>query len=96
MAGDFSDKPADEHALAAGRWALSQIHGAERGEKLQLEHILKVKSQVVAGTRHHITLRPDAGSGGAALLEVDVWERLPHAWGSEGRYQLNGHKEAAE
>ncbi|GJM88958.1 hypothetical protein PR202_ga05545 [Eleusine coracana subsp. coracana] len=78
LCGGINDAPAgrenDLEAIELARFAVAE-HNSKTNGMLEFERLVKVRTQVVAGTMHHFTVEVKEG-GAKKLYEAKVWEKL--------------------
>uniref|UniRef100_A0ACD5VT26 Uncharacterized protein n=1 Tax=Avena sativa TaxID=4498 RepID=A0ACD5VT26_AVESA len=75
--GGIYDLPGQEndlHVVDLARFAVKE-HNNKTNALLELENVVKVKQQVVAGVMYYITVHVNEG-GAKKLYEAKVWEKL--------------------
>ncbi|KAG2618426.1 hypothetical protein PVAP13_3NG079577 [Panicum virgatum] len=55
---------------------LGGVRDAPAGRENDLERLVKVRQQVVAGTMHHFTVEVKEAGGAKKLYEAKVWEKV--------------------
>ncbi|KAJ3703042.1 hypothetical protein LUZ61_006747 [Rhynchospora tenuis] len=77
MPGGIRDVAGAENDLETvnlARFAIDE-HNKKSNAGLQFSRVVKVQTQVVAGTMHHLTIEAVDTSKKKSLLEAKVWEK---------------------